>query len=125
MIIENKDLWSSTISLSESLDQAISFYEETGCDLAQAEHDYNILLRQKSLTDKENGMPVTLIAQTMRGEPEVANARLQRDILQAKYMSMAEKINSLKLQLRIVNEQAKREWSDRPDYDSGAPAGIE
>lgn len=55
-------------------------------------------------------MPVTLINQIIYGVPEVAKLRFDRDVKEAVYQANLEAINSIKLKLRILENQLNREW---------------
>ena len=57
-------------------------------------------------------MPVTLIQQVVYGVPEVADKRFKRDVKEAIYQANQEAINSIKLQIRIIESQLQREWSN-------------
>ena len=56
-------------------------------------------------------MAIGMIQMTAYGIPKVAEARFQRDIAEAIYKANQEAINSLKLQLRLMDAQISREWS--------------
>jgi hypothetical protein len=60
-------------------------------------------------------MAVTLINQIVYGIPEVAKKRCNRDIAQTMYTVAQENINSIKLQIRILESQVNREWSNNID----------
>ena len=55
-------------------------------------------------------MPVTLIQQVVYGVPEVADKRFTRDVKEAIYNANQEAINSIKLQIRVIESQLNREW---------------
>ena len=57
-------------------------------------------------------LPVTLINQIVYGVPEVAEKRFQRDIAETMYNTCQEQINTMKLQLRILDAQIQREWGN-------------
>ena len=82
-----------------------------GRELAEAEMNYKIALRQEALKLKTDGMAVTLINQIVYGVPEIAKKRCDRDIAQTMYTVAQENINSIKIQLRILEGQLQREWS--------------
>lgn len=82
-----------------------------GRELAQAEHDYKITLRQEALKLRDGGMPVTLIDKVVYGVEEVADKRLKRDIAETMYKASQESINTLKLKMRILDAQINREWN--------------
>lgn len=59
-----------------------------------------------------NGVPVTLIQQVIYGYEEIANLRFQRDVAEVKYKSNQEFINTIKLQIRILESQLSREYGN-------------
>ena len=59
-------------------------------------------------------MPVTLINQIIYGIPEVAEKRFKRDIAETIYKANQEAIQTTKLQIRVIENQIEREWSNTP-----------
>ena len=55
-------------------------------------------------------MTVGMIDKTCYGIPSVAEARFRRDVAEAVYKANQEAINSLKLQMRLIESQINREW---------------
>ena len=55
-------------------------------------------------------MAITLIDKTCYGIPSVAEARFKRDVAETVYKANLEAINSIKLQLRLLESQISREW---------------
>lgn len=107
------DLYNELMSKTKDLNIAIKKLRETGTEFAEAERDYKITLRQEALKLRaEKGMPVTLIQQVVYGVPEVAEKRFNRDVKEAVYKANQESINSTKLQIRVIESQLSREWSN-------------
>lgn len=105
------DLFNDLQTLTNKLNQSIKLLTQYGKELAEAEKNYKILLRQEALKLRtERDMPVTLIQQVVYGIPEVAKKRYERDVAEAMYQTAQESINSLKLQMRIIENQLQREW---------------
>ena len=95
------------------LDISIKMLREKGTIFAQAEHDYKIALRVEALKLRsEKGMAVGLINQIVYGIPAIAKLRFQRDVSEAVYRANQEAINSIKLQIRIIDNQISREWGN-------------
>ena len=95
------------------LNISIKKLRETGTEYAEAERDYKITLRQEALKLRaEKGMPVTLIQQVVYGVPEVAEKRFKRDVKEAIYKANQESINSTKLQIRVIENQLQREYTN-------------
>ena len=95
---------------TQQLDKSIKELRISGTSYAQAEKDYKVLLRQECLKLRDDGMAIGMIDKTCYGIPSVAEARFKRDVAEAVYKANLEAINSIKLQLRIIENQIQREW---------------
>lgn len=107
------DLFNNIQDLTNRLNQSINLLAKYGKEKAETERDYKIVLRQEALklrTTKD--MPVTLIQQVVYGVPEVADKRFKRDVADAMYQTALENINSIKLQIRILESQLSREYGN-------------
>lgn len=104
------DLWSEIQSKTKQLDYSVKELRKSGTAYAQAERDYKVKLREWCLRLRSQDMPIGLIDKTCYGIPEIAELRFKRDVASAVYKANLEAINSIKLQLRIINEQLGREW---------------
>lgn len=105
------DLYNDLQRKIEELNISIKSLRTTGTEFAEAERDYKIKLREEALKLRaEKGMAVTLINQVVYGVPEVASKRFNRDVKQAVYQANLEAINSIKLQIRVIEAQLQREW---------------
>lgn len=96
--------------LSKQLTHSGEQLKNYGKELAEAEHDYKVILRQEALKLRADGMAITLIDKVVYGIDEVADARLKRDIAETMYKASQESINTLKLKMRIIDAQIDREW---------------
>ena len=107
------NLFNDLQELTVRLNQAIKLLAKYGREFAEAERDYKITLRQEALKLRaEKNMPVTLIQQVVYGVPEVADKRFKRDVAEAMYQTAQENINSIKLQIRVIEGQLNREWNN-------------
>lgn len=107
------DLYNELTQKIKELNISIKKLRETGTEYAEAERDYKITLRQEALKLRsEKGMPVTLIQQVVYGVPEVAEKRFKRDVKEAVYKANLESINSTKLQIRVIENQLQREYTN-------------
>ena len=104
------DLYESIMRLMAELDASIKKLRTNGANLAEAERDYKLTLRQEALRLRADDMPVTLINQIIYGVPVVAEKRFKRDVEQANYDANKEFINITKLKLRILEAQLGREY---------------
>jgi len=94
----------------KQLEKAVQDLRVNGTELAKAERDYKILLRQECLKLRDEGMAIGMIDKTCYGIPSVAEARYKRDIAQITYDANQDFINSIKLQLRLIESQITREY---------------
>lgn len=107
------DLFNEIQELTRKLNSTIHLLAQYGKSFAEAERDYKVVLRQEALKLRaEKEMPVTLIQQTVYGVPEVAEKRFKRDVAEAMYQTAQESINSIKLQIRVLESQLSREWGN-------------
>lgn len=79
--------------------------------LAQATKDYKIALRKEILrlhvADK---VAWTACYELSLGEDNVADLRFKRDIKQSDYDVCVEKINAVKLEIRLLEKEIEQEW---------------
>ena len=94
----------------KELNTSVKMLRKTGTAYAEAERDYKILLRTECLKLRDEGTAIGLIDKTCYGIPSVAKARFERDVAEAVYNANQESINSIKLQIRILDAQIQREW---------------
>ena len=108
------DYINEILEKSRYLDSCIEQLRDYGLKLSTAEKDYKITLRQEALKLRtDENMPVTLINQIIYGVPGVAEKRFKRDVAETLYNTCQERINTLKLQIRILESQINREWNQR------------
>ena len=106
------ELYEELQAKTRQLDTSIKTLRLNGTAYAQAEKDYKILLRQECLKLRDEGMAIGMIDKTCYGIPSVAEARFRRDVAKAVYDANQEAINSLKLQMRLIESQLQREWGN-------------
>lgn len=105
------DLYNELQSKTKELEVSIKQLRKSGTAYAQAEKDYKILLRQECLSLRDSGMAIGMIDKTCYGIPSVAEARFKRDVAEAVYKANQEAINSIKLQMRLIESQLQREFT--------------
>lgn len=114
--MQEYDLYNELQSKTRQLDLSVKQLRKSGTDYAQAEKDYKILLRTECLRLRDDGMAVGMIDKVCYGIPSVAEARFKRDVAETVYKANLEAINSIKLQMRLIEGQLNREWgSTTPD----------
>lgn len=106
----NYDLYTELQQKTKQLDTSIRLLRKSGTDYAEAERDYKVLLRTECLKLRDGGMAIGMIDKTCYGIPSVAEARFKRDVAETVYKANLEAINSIKLQMRLIEAQIEREW---------------
>lgn len=104
------ELYQELTTKTRQLEASIRQLRQNGTAYAQAEMEYKMLLRQECLKLRDEGMAIGMIDKTCYGIPTVAEARFKRDVAETVYKANQEAINSIKLQLRLIENQISREW---------------
>ena len=104
-------LYTELQAKTKQLDMSIKTLRSNGTEYANAEKEYKILLRKECLRLRDEGMAIGMIDKTCYGIPSVAEARFKRDVAECVYKANLEAINSIKLQMRLIEAQIQREWS--------------
>ena len=104
------DLYNELQAKTRQLEQSIKALRQNGTEYAQAERAYKILLRTECLKLRDEGMAIGMIDKTCYGIPSVAEARFKRDCAETVYRANLEAIASIKLQMRLIENQLSREW---------------
>ena len=105
------DLYNELQAKIGQLSVSLKKLRETGSNYAKAERDYKILLRQEVLKLRDEGQAIGVISLICYGIPSVAKARFERDVAKAIYEANQEAINTLKLEIRLIESQLQREWT--------------
>jgi hypothetical protein len=106
-----QDLITQVNRLNAELSQSIKLLRKNGDAYARAEADYQLTKAKKVLEMKNAGASITEISLSIKGQEEVAQKMLARDIARVMYETNQEHINTVKLQLRLLDNQIAREWS--------------
>lgn len=104
------DLINDLQNLTKQLSNSLRQLRTNGIKLAEAEKEYKIAVNKKALLLRSEDMPVTLINQVIYGYEDIAQLRFLRDSADVVYKANLEAINTLKLQIRIIENQIKREY---------------
>lgn len=106
------DLYEELNNKIQQLEVSIKSLRTNGTAYAEAEKEYKVLLRQECLKLRDEGMAIGMIDKTCYGIPSVAEARYKRDVAEAVYKANQEAINSIKLQMRLLENQISREYEN-------------
>ena len=106
------DLYLEIQNKINELNVSLKKLRETGTAYAEAERDYKLLLRKEILKLRDEGQAIGVITLICYGIPSVAEARFKRDVAEAIFKANQEAINTIKLQIRIMENQLEREWNN-------------
>lgn len=104
------DLLDELMKKTKELEISLKQLRNTGSEYAKAERDYKILLRQEVLRLRSEGEAIGVISLICYGIPSVAEKRFKRDVALSIYKANQEAINTIKLQIRLLESQISREW---------------
>lgn len=106
------NLYNELENLIKQLNNSLKQLKVNGTKYAEAEKEYKIAVNKKALELRSQDTPVTLINQVIYGYSDIAQLRFLRDSAEVVYKANQEAINTLKLQIRIIESQLQREWSN-------------
>ena len=91
---------------------ALEEMKHAGRKLAYTEYEYKKALRMEVLKERAKDTAVGVIDKIIYGQDTVGMARLRRDIAHTDYETAKELIMMLKLDIKILENQIAREWSN-------------
>ena len=106
------DLTNELNNLINKLDISVKSLRKTGSDYAKAYTDYRVALAKELMILKEEGYAITLAGDIARGKPEIARLKFKEISSEAIYKANQESINAIKLQIKIIQEQINKEWTN-------------
>lgn len=92
------------------LDMSVKQLRTTGSKYAESYSKYRVALAKELLKLKNDGMAITLCYDIARGKPEIASLKFAEIRDEAIYKANLESINATKLEIKILDEQIKREY---------------
>ena len=107
-----QDLMEEMKRMKDELHRSMKMLRQNGNALAQAENKYQCTKAQTVAMMKADGCPMTEISLSIKGQADVAEAMLKRDLAKVMYESNQEHINVVKLELRVIESQIEREWNN-------------
>ncbi len=106
------DLYNEIQEKCKLLDNSIKMLRKTGSDYAKAYTEYRIALAEELIKLKNEGYAITLAGDIARGKRNIAQLKFKEISTEAIYKANLESINAIKLQLKIIQEQINKEWSN-------------
>ncbi|WP_238859915.1 hypothetical protein [Clostridium sp. YIM B02569] len=78
-----------------------------GLKKAQAEKEYKVKQAEEILKLREDKYPATLIMELVKGNKEVAELRLQRDVAENAYFTCLDGIDNLRIEIELIKNKLK------------------
>lgn len=104
-------MYAERMKIIEELEKETEIMRASGCQMAHNERDYRKAVRVETLNERMEGTPATLTGDLVRGIDYVAELRDALKCSEAMYKSSQEKINVLKLKLRVIEADIDRAWN--------------
>ena len=106
------DLLNQITTLTEQLTTSVKMLRRTGQEYAEAQMNYRMALAKKITELEATGRPVTNLLYIAKGDKDVAKAKYEEICKEAIYKANLESINAIKVNIRILDNQYQKEWSD-------------
>lgn len=97
---------------TKMLDTSIKQLRKTGSEYAKAYTDYRVALAKELIQLKNEGYAITLAGDIARGKPDIAKLKFEEISKEAIYKANLESINAIKLEIKIIQEQVNKEYSN-------------
>lgn len=104
-----QDLIIESEELRKQLNNNIDELKIVGYKKAKAEYDYRVALSKEIMIQRNQGVPVTIINDVVRGNENIAKLKFQRDYAETLYDTAKQKIYATKIELEIVENQLQAE----------------
>lgn len=115
------ELETQMLTAARMLNQQISDYRKLGTDYAERKRDYAIKLSKKLLELSQAGKPATLSDQLAKGDLDVANARLEKDVAYSLWRAAGIHIGILQSQVDICRTLFA--WEREERFENPVPGG--
>ncbi len=106
------DLYELLQDKLNKLEVTLKNIRKTSKDYAEAYTNYRIELAKELVRLKDSGMAVTLAYDVARGKQEIAKLKYKEICNEAIYKANLEAINSIKLEIRIIQNQIDKEYGN-------------
>lgn len=103
-------MWHEIEEIMDKAERSLSEYKKLQKDYAEKEYKYRTALSKRLLERRAEGQPVTHLADIVKGEPDIAKLRFDRDIAEGLKNSAEKGTDFYKLYARLMDGQIQREW---------------
>lgn len=91
--------------LLQELQKSQVEYKDNLIESAKKDREYRKLYSQELLKEREKGIQVSILSDVCRGKEEIINARTESNIADGLAKASLEKINILKIEIRIIEDE--------------------
>lgn len=95
---------------TQALDNSIDLLGNRAREYAKAYTEYRVGLAQELVKLKNEGYAITLAQDIARGKREIASLKFKEIETEALYKANLERINALKLEIKLLSNQIDKEW---------------
>lgn len=95
----------------EMLDKAIERQVYLGTDWCKKKYTYKTAMYKRIMEERANKTPVSILSKICQCSPDIAVIEMEENISEVLYKAEQERINALKIQIKTINDQISREWS--------------
>lgn len=106
------ELWESLDLIIKQLNEALSTLRQKGIEYCEANRKYQLQKTKEIMRLKQEGTPITLIPQMVKGLDNVADLDFDRNVADVVYKANMEAINVKKLELKVIEKQIEREYGN-------------
>ena len=97
---------------AEMLEAALKECRIRGIAAAEAEKAYRVKLAEQILMLREAKVPVSIVGDVARGNPEVAKLKFERDCAEVVYENAKGASLVYRKQIEVLRDQIDREWKN-------------
>lgn len=99
------DLTQRRLKILNELQRSQVEYQKQLVQAAIKDREYRKLYSQELLIQRENKVPVSILIDVCRGKEEISKARMESNIAEGLAKALLEKINILKIEIRIIEDE--------------------
>ena len=109
-MISGQELFAERDRIKKSLDGSLLKAYENGLEASEKNRIYRMMLSQKIMELKAEGMPISIIEKVARGDESVAEAEFEKNVAEVKYRASNENIMAQKKLFESIEADIKREY---------------
>ena len=110
-MISGQELFIQRARIKSSLETSLQRAYENGIDAAEKTRLYRIVLAQKMLELKEQGIQISILEKLAKGSEQVSRAEFEMNVAEVKYAASKENIMAQKKLLDSIEDDIKREYA--------------